>query len=217
MQDLQNHFCQSVRIGKDIEKNNGAVTRRKVGKLKFTGKKICMDFVQLPFFLFLSGVLLTGAINDVRFHKIPNWLTYPTMFIAIIYHTALKGADGILFSLGGVSLGMGVLIIPYLMGAMGAGDTKFMGAIGGLLGPHGAFLTFLFSALIGGLFALLFLVADRGFKESAGRHEKVLSLFFFKLKGGSLSPSRGEKETKLCYGLAIVLGTVFSVLWGLPL
>jgi len=162
---------------------------------------------------FLTIVLLIATINDIRFHRIPNWLTYPTILIAVAYHAITKGVDGFLFSLGGIGFGIGVLIVPYLMGAIGAGDTKFMAAIGGLLGPGGAFLTYLFSAMIGGMFALLFLATDRGFKESAIKYEKVLSLFFFKLKGEPNSSPRGEKETRLCYGMAIGLGAVCSVVW----
>jgi len=172
-----------------------------------------MDATQLFLFFFLAIVLLIGTINDIRFHKIPNCLTYPTILIAVAYHTILKGVDGFLFSLGGIGLGIGVLIVPYLTGAVGAGDTKFMGAIGGLLGPCGVFLTYLFSAMIGGMFALLFLAMDRGLKESAIKYERVLSPFFFKLKGGPIPSPHGEKETRLCYGMAIGLGAVFSVIW----
>jgi prepilin peptidase CpaA len=172
-----------------------------------------MDSSGLYFFFFLTVVLLVGAISDIRFHRIPNWLTYPTILIAVAYHAITKGVDGLFFSLGGIGLGIGVLIVPYLMGAIGAGDTKFMAAIGGSLGPGGAFLTYLFSAMIGGMFALLFLATDRGFKESAIKYQKVLSLFFFKLKGKPNSSPHGEKETRLCYGVAIGLGAVCSVVW----
>jgi hypothetical protein len=28
-----------------------------------------------------------ATVNDIRFHKIPNWLTYPSILIGIIYNT----------------------------------------------------------------------------------------------------------------------------------
>jgi len=172
-----------------------------------------MDTIALFFFFFLATVLSVATIYDIRFHRIPNWLTYPTVLIAVAYHTTLKGVDGFLFSLGGMGLGIGVLIVPYLMGAIGAGDTKFMGAVGGLLGPYGVFLAYLFSAMIGGMFALLFLAADKVFKQSAIKCEKALSLFFYKLKGNPIPSSHGVKEIRLCYGLAIGLGAALSVVW----
>jgi prepilin peptidase CpaA len=57
--------------------------------------------------------LLVAAANDLLFHKIPNWLTYSTMIVAVTYYTYHKGLDGLLFSVGGIGLGMAVLIIRY--------------------------------------------------------------------------------------------------------
>jgi prepilin peptidase CpaA len=73
----------------------------------------------LPF-LFLTVVLLFASANDLLFHKIPNWLTYSTMIGGVVYYFHLKDLDGLLFSMGGISLGMAVLIIPFLMGGMEA-------------------------------------------------------------------------------------------------
>jgi hypothetical protein len=42
------------------------------------------------------------------------------MIGGVVYHFHLKGLDGLLFSMGGISLGMAVLIIPFLMGGMEA-------------------------------------------------------------------------------------------------
>jgi len=159
-------------------------------------------------FFFLTIVLLIAAINDIRFRKIPNWLTYPTILIAVAYHTTAKGVDGFYFSVGGMSLGIAVLIVPCLAGGMGAGDTKLMGAVGGLLGPKGVALAFLFSAILGGIYALLVLALTKSYK-------RILRLFPFELKGDYIASTYIERQTKLCYGGAIALGTFFSITWGL--
>ena len=96
-----------------------------------------MSLIEMILFLFLTIVLLIAVISDIRLHKIPNWLTYPAMMGAIIYHTSTRGIGGFLYSVEGVGAGFAVLIIFYLMGGMGAGDVKLMGAVGGLLGPKG--------------------------------------------------------------------------------
>jgi Flp pilus assembly protein protease CpaA len=36
-----------------------------------------------PIFL-LTVILLIGLINDIRFRKIPNWLTYPAVLFRIV-------------------------------------------------------------------------------------------------------------------------------------
>ena len=69
--------------------------------------------------LLLCGVLVLAAIYDRRFHRIPNLLTYPTIFIGTAYHCLKNGLDGFLFSAGGLALGIGILFIPYHFGRNG--------------------------------------------------------------------------------------------------
>jgi len=66
-------------------------------------------------------MLIIASVNDWRFQKIPNVLTYPAMVAGITYHTLASGTKGLLFSVEGLGLGLGIMIIPYLLGAMGAG------------------------------------------------------------------------------------------------
>jgi len=68
--------------------------------------------------IFLSIILIAAAVNDLRFQKIPNLLTYPSMAIALVYHFIMSGLDGLLFSAGGLAIGIAILILPYLMGGM---------------------------------------------------------------------------------------------------
>jgi prepilin peptidase CpaA len=164
---------------------------------------------------FLTIVLVIGSLTDVLAHKIPNWLTFPTMTIAVLYHTATKGLDGFLFGLGGIVVGIACFTIPYLMGGMGAGDAKLMGAVGGVLGPRGTFIAFLFTAIIGGIYALGLLALHGQLKEIAKRYWIILKAFL--LTGQFIyipSPPR-EKEMRLCYGVAIALGTLISVFSGI--
>jgi len=66
--------------------------------------------------IFLSAVLIVASVNDLRFQKIPNLLTYPAMAVALVYHFVMNGLNGLLFSAVGLALGIAILIIPYLMG-----------------------------------------------------------------------------------------------------
>lgn len=171
-----------------------------------------MNLIEITIPFFLTIVLLIAAVSDSRFHKIPNWLTYPTMFVAIAYHTIMSGLAGFLFSLEGVGLGIAVLIVFYLMGGMGAGDVKLMGAVGGLLGPNGVFEAFLFTAIIGGIYSIALLILHGYLKETAKRLLMSLKTFIFTKQFIYITPIENKKRPKLCYGVAIALGTVFSVL-----
>ena len=77
-----------------------------------------------------------------------------------------SGFEGFLFSGKGFLVGLGLLMIPYLLGGMGAGDVKLMAAIGALMGTSFVFYSFIYTALIGGLIALLLIFKKRGFMNS---------------------------------------------------
>ncbi len=161
--------------------------------------------------MFLITIFLIAIINDIRFRKIPNLLTYPSMMIAIVYHTFINGFEGFLFSLEGLGLGIAVLTVFYLMGGMGAGDVKLMGAVGGFLGPKGVFTAFLFTALVGGVYALA-LLALRGYlKGTLKRYGLILKTFLLTKKIIYVSSSKEEKKLRLCYGVAIASGTLLSL------
>jgi prepilin peptidase CpaA len=173
-----------------------------------------MSLIEMILFLFLTIVLLIAVISDIRLHKIPNWLTYPAMMGAIIYHTSTRGIGGFLYSVEGVGAGFAVLIIFYLMGGMGAGDVKLMGAVGGLLGPKGVFTAFVFTAIMGGLYALALLTFHGHLKKTAKRYGAILKTFMLTKELIYTAPAKFEKKPRLCYGVAIALGTLISVALG---
>lgn len=163
-------------------------------------------------FLLLTFVLLIAAIYDIRFRKIPNWLTFSTMGWATVYHVMTSGFEGFLFSIGGLCVGIATLIVFYLIGGMGAGDVKLMGAIGGVLGPKGVITAFLFTGLIGGIYALFLLFMQGCLKEALYRYWTVLKTFFLTGQIIYVPPSEKEKRPRLQYGIAIALGTFGSQL-----
>ena len=73
---------------------------------------------------FLGGVLMIAAFTDIRSQRIPNTLTYASMVFFLVFHVQGNGLQGLLFSLSGLALGMAFLILPYMMGGMGAGPGK---------------------------------------------------------------------------------------------
>jgi prepilin peptidase CpaA len=162
-------------------------------------------------FLFLTIVLIIAAVSDLRVQRIPNWLTFSTMIVAVAYHTGMKGLGGLLFSLGGISVGIAFLIIPYLMGGMGAGDAKLMGSVGALLGPKGALIAFLSTAIVGGIYALVILTFHGYLKEIAKRYGAILKTFILTKEIIYIAPAKSKKKPRLCYGVAIALGTLISV------
>lgn len=160
--------------------------------------------------LMLSTLLTAAAIIDVKTHRIPNWLIVTAVMSLLANHIALRGLSGFQFGLYGTILGMGLLIIPYLFGWMGAGDVKLLSAVGCAVGAKDVVLAFLFSAILGGLFALILLKKHRGElgvnSLLISKYNAMLSFFYAKpyrpyAEGKPLS------EVKLPYGVAIACGT----------
>ncbi|MEW6327518.1 MAG: A24 family peptidase [Thermodesulfobacteriota bacterium] len=160
--------------------------------------------------LILLTVLSIAVVSDLWSQKIPNWLTYPAMALGITYHSTASGWGGLFFSLKGMGLGIALMILPYIIGQMGAGDAKLMGAVGGLLGAKGVFVAFLFTSILGGVYALVLLILHGHLKETLKRYLHMLRTFlvtgrFFYI------PAPSVKRPKLCYGLAIAAGTLCSL------
>ena len=157
----------------------------------------------------LSSILIAAAIIDVRVRKIPNLLTYPTMVTALAYHFAMNGLDGLIFSAEGMALGIGIFILPYLMGGMGAGDAKLMGVVGAVMGPRGVFVASLATALVGGIMALaLMLIHYKYGKGFILRSAATLKTLVVTGKYIPIPTGSDEPKPTLCYGLAIAIGAL---------
>ena len=157
---------------------------------------------------FLTVLLATAAAVDLRSQRIPNIVTFPSMLIALAYNAAINGAEGLLFSASGIAAGIALLIIPYLMGGMGAGDAKLMGAIGGILGAKAVFFAFFSIAAVGGIYALIIVAVYRShFRGFFSRQFNALVNFILIRKYVPATEGNGKNKPRLCYGLAIALGT----------
>jgi prepilin peptidase CpaA len=88
----------------------------------------------------------------------------------------------------------------YLLGGMGAGDVKLMGAVGGFLGPKGVFAAFLGTSLIGGVYAIVLLALQGGITDIIRRYGLMLKAFFFTHRMAYIPPVKKEKMPALCYG-----------------
>jgi prepilin peptidase CpaA len=95
-----------------------------------------------------------------------------------------------------------------MLGGMGAGDAKLMGAVGAILGSKSVFVAFLFTALVGGIYSLITILLNRKqFKDFFKKQLITLKLFILTRKFISDPVEDNHKKPKMCYGVAIALGT----------
>jgi prepilin peptidase CpaA len=113
--------------------------------------------------LFASGV---AAFTDVRRFKVYNKLTYPLCLGGLVFAAFTAGQQGFLDSLTGVLLGFGVLLLPYMLGALGAGDVKFVAAVGAWLELDNMFLALLVGVIACGVYSLVLIVKHRRYQKT---------------------------------------------------
>jgi prepilin peptidase CpaA len=90
---------------------------------------------------------------DYRTRRIPNLLVGATLLTAFVVQLSLHGTAGIGLALGGAAVGL--LYFPlYLIGTLGAGDVKFMVALGALVGPATALVAIGLTLVAGGALGL---------------------------------------------------------------
>ncbi|QCJ45301.1 prepilin peptidase [Bacillus sp. S3] len=161
----------------------------------------------------LITALLISLITDIKNRRILNIVTLPAILFGFIYYTTLQGLEGFLFSGKGFLIGLTLLLIPYLLGGMGAGDVKLMAAIGALMGTSFVLYSFVYIALIGGLISVMLIMKRNGVKLSL--KSLCYQLFFLRSNLGSKLFSKDKSSSiSFPYGVAIVLGTFCTIVWG---
>jgi prepilin peptidase CpaA len=154
----------------------------------------------------LAVVLITAIGTDLRSARIPNWLTFPAMGLALLGHTWLGGMYGGLLGLAGLAMGLGLLMPIYVVGAIGAGDVKLMAAVGAFVGPYGVLECGWLAFVVGGIYALGAMCYQWGWAVAAQR--LIHGTYEAVLVGGSAWTRELQLPFRLRYGLAVAIGTL---------
>jgi prepilin peptidase CpaA len=164
--------------------------------------------------LIVSTFFLLICTTDTFYSKIPNLINLALVITALLYHGYNGGLPGLWFSLQGLLLGLALLLIPYMLGGMGAGDVKALAALGSFVGLGAIFQVFLFTALIGGIFAILYYALSCNLMQKCRAWLTVLKLFLLSRDHRFLKPAEASEPLRFPYAAAIALGFFIHVLYG---
>ena len=114
----------------------------------------------------LVVLVLAAAWSDFRTRRIPNVLTVAGAVSGLALHVWYSGLPGALTSIEGLLVGLGLFIMFFFAGGMGAGDVKLLAAIGALLGPQSLILVFVLTGLLGGVAAAAVIVWRRNWRAT---------------------------------------------------
>ena len=166
----------------------------------------------------LSAIFaLSAGVTDARWRRIPNWLTYPAVPVAIILHSIAGGRHGARLSLLGTGLGLGLLLPFVLVRSLGGGDWKLVGGLGAFFGPQRLMNVLLATLLINGVMALCLVVWKRRLGQTVRNIGRMLAAFFkFHLPGQDLTIENPE-AIKVPFGVAAAVAVLLytsSQPWG---
>ncbi|HMH06531.1 MAG TPA: prepilin peptidase [Terriglobales bacterium] len=158
------------------------------------------------------AIASVGAVKDFRGHRIPNWLTYSGLLVALLVRLGLGGWTELRGGLLGMLFAGGIFFLLFLLGGMGGGDVKLMAAVGAWVGLAHVGILLIMSAIAGGLLAVGYVLVHKRMFESL---RNVMELVRHHLTEGlAPHPTLNVQQAgtlRLPYGLAIAIGTFYCV------
>jgi prepilin peptidase CpaA len=151
---------------------------------------------------------IAGGWTDWRSRRIPNWLTVPGLVAGIAVNSWLHGWPGAKASLLGAGLGLALLLPFVLIRSLGAGDWKFVGALGAFLGPENLLTVLLLGILVNGLMALIMIVRKKRLRETVRNLGRMLAAFLtMHLPGPDLTLDNPDL-VKVPFGVAVAIAVI---------
>ena len=147
-----------------------------------------------------------AVFTDVRTRRIPNWLT--GAIVGAAFGLAFGGGPVTpMRALLGLVVGLALMLPGHVIGATGAGDVKLMAAVGAVVGPDVIFRAFLYSAVAGGVLAVV--VALR--RGRLGTTLKATTNLVTQPVHAKRAIEASDRANRFAYGPAIAVGTFFSL------
>ena len=153
---------------------------------------------------------LAATVGDLRTRRNPHAVTAPLAGVGV--GLAAAGVSGISLgaSAAGLFVGMLLMMPGHMLGATGAGDVKLMAAIGAIVGPGQVVTAFLFTAIAGGVLAVIVAARRRRLAATFAGTGRLIA-----------APTDAPKEirsaapvSRFAYGPAIAVGSVLAALVG---
>ncbi len=159
----------------------------------------------------LTPLILWASWIDYKEKRVPNYLNVLIAIAGLIAQILFFGLSGIFTGLEGMLLGLGLLIVPWAMYMMGAGDVKLLAAIGVWVGPMMVLWSFMIGAIIGGVCSVIMIASKRRWSVA----KENFQLAAIKCTDAKLAfsdvgsvKSLGEKAQLIPYGVPLTAGTI---------
>jgi prepilin peptidase CpaA len=158
--------------------------------------------------------LVVAAVIDGLQLKVPNWITYPMIFSGWIYSAGFSpyaGWEGLWLSLIGTAVGLALLLPPYAVGGMGAGDVKLLAGVGAWMWGTNTLYAFAVTALVGGVIAIIMVLWAGAWQKNNNQFWSILNEIATVKDPEKLSEIAAERKPRmflLPYGIPIAIGSI---------
>jgi prepilin peptidase CpaA len=167
--------------------------------------------LRAPDAIALAAIATTGGLSaaiDLKTRRVPNALTFGTAAAGMLLAAAHLTPVSPLAAIAGCAVGLALMLPGHVFGATGAGDVKLFAASGTLLGPKGILVAFVYTALAGGVLAVVVAVQRRRLQLTIARTASLVAT------GGDTA---GEVEhesagNRFAYAPAIAIGALAAAL-----
>jgi prepilin peptidase CpaA len=159
-------------------------------------------------FLLFVGIV---GVTDIRSRRIPNWLTVSGAAVGVLL-VVPTGLEHLLQALLGFGVALSVGFLLFLLKTLGAGDAKFLGAVGVWAGLDRLPIAFLAMAGGGALFALAWSLRQKVFR---GTMMSTAAMIGGVASGtGRVAPLIGGTSAgRFPYGVGLGLGAAAWWFW----
>jgi prepilin peptidase CpaA len=169
----------------------------------------------------LALVVVTAGAYDLRYRRIPNWLTLTGLVLGLVMNTFLYGIAGLRTAGLGFGLAFLVYLVLFSIRAVRGGDVKLGAAVGTLVGPANWFVIFLLTAVVGALLGLALVIARGRLRKTLWNVSYILSEFV-RFRAPYLTREEldvtSEKATRLPHAFSMLLGCLLFIaagaIWG---
>lgn len=157
-----------------------------------------------------AALLCAATFTDLRWRRIPNYLTFPAIAIGLVLYLLTGGWKGLLLSLSGAIVAPSMLSLAHGGKGLGMGDIKLSMALGALLGPAVGAVAMLLSMIAGAGVAMIWMIKETGM-FGHGTLSAVIGRVLSKepASGGNKQENLGGLT--IPYGVAIAIGTLTTL------
>jgi prepilin peptidase CpaA len=165
-----------------------------------------LENLNIPSVTAVAGSGLMSAVVDLRTRRVPNPLTLGIAATGVAFAATRLSGLSVAAALLGLSVGFGLMLIPYIFGAMGGGDLKLFAALATFLGPGPTVLAFLYTLLAGGLLAVAVALQRRRLQETMENAAALVAT------GGAnvTAIEHPTSNNRFAYAPAIAIGTLVA-------